>query len=147
MNVHFVGDLKSIHFTLGGHDYAFFNGMSLTFGQAVEHCEAAGGNLASINSHTENEYIRGKIGTAHVWIGYFRDEAVIGRWNWIDGSGGYTNWDAGQPNSHASSQENCVQYYGSNGKWHDYGCDVKVAPLCKKVSLTIESSNCTVMVE
>ena len=94
MNVHFVGDLKSIHFTLGGHDYAFFNGMSLTFGQAVEHCEAAGGNLASINSHTENEYIRGKIGTAHVWIGYFRDEAVIGRWNWIDGSGGYTNWDA-----------------------------------------------------
>ena len=116
----------------------------MNFGLAVEHCEAKGGNLASINSLAENEYIREQIGNA--WIGYFKDEAVASRWNWIDGSGGFTNWDENQPDD-LLDDENCVQFYGGNGKWHDYACNVKVAPLCKRVSLTIESSNCTVMIE
>jgi len=73
----------------------------MTWTQAQEFCESEGGNLVSITSQDEQNFVAGLIKDAgqmnQYWIGANRES---GSFTWSDGEvWGYTNWDANEPNA------------------------------------------------
>ncbi|WP_168215735.1 CARDB domain-containing protein [Roseimaritima ulvae] len=77
--------------------------------------EAAGGDLVSIGSFEENEWIHATFGGSH-WIG-FTDQAIEGTYQWIDGSPvTYTRWGNNEPNTPSYDHA----FLSSNSYWYDY---------------------------
>lgn len=96
---------------------------------ALDVCVQDGGQLVSIQSQTEDNFIKSldTDQTAFRWIG-LTDENHEGIWKWIrnTGNGGpseieaeYLNWYPGQPDSYVYV-ENCAHYY--RGMWNDLPC-------------------------
>ena len=88
------------------------------------------------DNHRQSFYLSRKINSA--WIGY-NDLSHEGKFNWIKGSGRFTNWMSGEPNG--GKRENCGvivpgKRWGKNfnGRWNDIRCDSKVASICEKPS-------------
>ena len=105
----------------------------MTFGSAQEFCRSRNGDLASINSLIEEQTVSTLISGTHeyVWIGYIDDRDTGINWKFIDGKGGYTNWDDSQPKL---GNGMCGVIYAANGKWHTADCDLHHFPLCRTVS-------------
>jgi hypothetical protein len=84
----------------------------------------AGGHLASINSSSENTFIRNAanaLGIGSYGIG-LSDQLTEGIWTWSNGDAvSYTNWQAGEPNN--SGNEDFVQVY-TNGFWNDINANL-----------------------
>jgi hypothetical protein len=91
------------------------------------------GQLASITSAAENDFLRAAFGEGSAWFG-FTDEVVEGEWRWTDGSTGiwqdpkvfpspiqttYVNWITGEPNNSYDSGEDYAIIYLSYGGWND----------------------------
>lgn len=114
-----------------------------TWAQARYTCTAFAGDLASIGSAPERDFVRGALDDAYQvglipeptgWIGG-SDQIVEGSWGWSDGTvTAYTNWASGEPNNGAGSgvPENCMtmctQLGVSSGHcgavgWGDSRCD------------------------
>ena len=71
--------------------------LAATFAAARAHCQAIGGDLASIHSAAENAEAAALVGEGSALIG-FTDSANEGNWIWTDGTvDSYANWDEGQP--------------------------------------------------
>jgi hypothetical protein len=127
----------------GGNDHAYeLVGPSVFWNQAVAGAASrqppAGyqqGQLVSITSASENEFIRTSFGPGAAWIG-FTDEVIEGEWRWIDGTPGiwqdprvfsspiqttYTDWMTGEPNNFYESGEDYVvmSLGGGSGSWND----------------------------
>ncbi len=86
------------------------------------------GHLATISSHSENQFISNLVFWGNqAWIG-LHDSQSEGTFKWIDGEPlTYSNWSPGEPsgtnctyckNNH-NSNEDFVSMYGGNGKWND----------------------------
>jgi len=109
----------------------------VTWGNAEKRCQALGGNLASVNSLAEHNFIRHMIRRITVrydrlsWIGG-SDAAQERTWLWSDGLPmKYTNWAPGQPDNWRRSQNcMCINYRG--GKWDDLRCNYKLPYVCVK---------------
>ena len=114
----------------GGNDH-YYGITSIKGTWDITQAEAvvAGGNLASISSAAENEFIRLLIpvnssapGNA-AWIGLSRPNG--GQWEWADGTEfAYSNWGAGEPNN-ARGNEYWSWMYGphtnnAGGLWNDH---------------------------
>ena len=60
------------------------------------------------------------------------DIAVEGRW--VLSSTGYTavyfNWAPSEPNN-SLNREDCVVFYGNNGKWNDWKCSGSTYFMCE----------------
>ena len=86
-------------------------------------CNQFGYDLVSINSEAENDFLVDGMAIhgpgTDWWIGY-SDDAVEGSWVWEDGtSGGYENWEPGQPNDFAG--QDCAEI-DPDGTWNDSDC-------------------------
>jgi len=85
-----------------GHWYSI-NPMAMSWSDAKESAESAGGYLSSIASGEENKWISDVFGIAYnndyYWLGG-NDIPTEGVWTWANGEPwGYTNWHSGEPNN------------------------------------------------
>uniref|UniRef100_A0A671YZV9 C-type lectin domain-containing protein n=1 Tax=Sparus aurata TaxID=8175 RepID=A0A671YZV9_SPAAU len=90
-------------------------------------CLRLGGNLASIQSVSENKFVRGLIyrrcgSYVSAWIGLF-DAIQEGKWLWTDGSNTKLRcWAHGEPNN-LHGNENCVEMnFRGTVYWADRPC-------------------------
>uniref|UniRef100_A0A673L5H4 C-type lectin domain-containing protein n=1 Tax=Sinocyclocheilus rhinocerous TaxID=307959 RepID=A0A673L5H4_9TELE len=121
----------------GRYCYFTYNGkVGYSWPEARHICqEVNGGELASIHSRAEVEFIRNINYTKYhyVWIGLTRDRSY--GWGWTDlTSLGFTNWAPGEPNEAVHDgdvgKENCVEMY-HDGTWNDNNCVQKRGFVCQ----------------
>eukprot|EP00964_Phaeocystis_antarctica_P036489 scaffold20839_cov43-Phaeocystis_antarctica.AAC.2 len=81
---------------------------SLSWAAADASCQAAGMQLASVQSAAQNALLLAAAASNTVWIGG-NDAAVEGAWVWSPSNTPltYTNWKAGEPNDYGSG-EGCI---------------------------------------
>ena len=100
---------------------------------AQSSCAIWGGDLTSITTETENNYLNTLItsSVSNCWIG-LNDRDVEGMYTWTDGTTvSYTNWTS-TPSDDINSD--CVQISNAgNGVWESVSCDMTLnAFLCKR---------------
>lgn len=114
-------------------------------------CTSLGGDLATINSLTENKFV---YHTLHVksyteskaWIG-LNDITTEGNFVWVNGDPViYTNWNTGEPNDWGGNEDCTVVGSSSAGhRWNDELCTKGLSGICMyKIDVTIpgeETSN------
>jgi hypothetical protein len=113
-----------------GHRYYRSDSKNYTWFQAQAAAQAAGGQLAVINSYGENHYIACRLSRGRAWIG-LTDETTEGQFGWVDGSAlSYTKWKRNEPNNKGGKRcnPNNGADYGAikrwSGKWEDRkGCE------------------------
>ncbi|XP_036384637.1 C-type mannose receptor 2 [Megalops cyprinoides] len=120
----------------GRYCYFVYNGKTgFSWPESRHYCQLAQGDLVSIHSRAEVEFIR-KINYTkyhNVWIGLTRDQSF--GWAWTDGTAlAFLNWAPGEPNEafHPGDvgRENCVEMY-HDGKWNDNNCVQKRGFACR----------------
>ena len=106
-----------------GHFYHVVN-EPLTWHEAVAYCEQDGGNLVTINSAEEDQFVYNL--APYGWLGA-SDEAVEGTWVWVTGEPfSYTNWAPYEPNN-LDGVEHYLSYWGDEypGQWNDMPTSVQ----------------------
>ena len=105
----------------------------LTWTDAQKNCQDQGGNLVSIHSEAENNFVVNLIENANpnlgdVWIG-LTDPSVEGRWS--DGSAlSYTKWEVNEPDG-ATAADTCVTTHCDlSTTWCDASCSEKHPSVC-----------------
>jgi lectin-like protein len=117
---------------------------AVTWQAARANCQAegAGWDLAAVKSRADMDFILTLVG-AELWIGA-SDAADEGTWLWVasgarfwsdaadsgtgsGSAGGYTNWNAGEPNN--VDEADCLRLL-TTGKWADLPCDSERGALC-----------------
>lgn len=108
----------------------FIKGTGYTnFAGAKAYCEDLGYELASIHSDEEN-LAASRACSSSCWIGGFSNDNTNEDFYWVDGTAwDYTNWDAGEPNDWADS-EDCVEMVHT-GLWNDNSCSKAFQPMCR----------------
>ena len=93
-----------------------------------------------MNSRGERNYLHRKLkGRPTYWIGFRDISGSNTGFQWVDGSGGYTNWHSGQPDSNNGAQM-CARVYTNHGTWDNVQCHTRIRFLCKQVSLCSNSN-------
>ena len=103
------------------------------------------GDLASVHSSGENQFIRQLGGADRLWLGGRRssDCQACTDFTWSDGSAwDYENWDRGEPNNYFLD-EDCTELYTQGAAWNDDHCSLFSSPfVCKKGLLCGSTVNC-----
>ena len=108
--------------------------------EANQVCNLAGGNLTSIHSSEEFEFIQrlliSSIGDSYftTWIGGKKNGNT---YEWIDGTPfDFDNWFPAEPNN-SKGVENCLELLGLNEPWNnlfnDKNCDTKSSFICQSL--------------
>ncbi|XP_032437383.1 lactose-binding lectin l-2-like [Xiphophorus hellerii] len=107
----------------------------MTWGEAEVHCLSEGGNLVSIHSLDEHNFVNDLIKNFDptrdfTWIG-LTDVHKEGAWMWSDGSKyEFSLWAPAEPNN-VGGQEHCGHTnLGPNYYWNDHLCSHKKALVC-----------------
>uniref|UniRef100_A0A4W4GD15 C-type lectin domain-containing protein n=1 Tax=Electrophorus electricus TaxID=8005 RepID=A0A4W4GD15_ELEEL len=122
----------------GSHCYMVYNGKEgFSWHEARYRCQLIrGGDLASVHSRAEAEFIRNINYTKYhnVWLGLTRDDFTqTDGWGWTDMTAlSFTNWAPGEPNEaiHDMGREDCVEMY-VDGAWNDNNCLQKRGFVCR----------------
>ena len=108
-----------------GHLYeAVVDEPGISWTQARDAAELAGGYLVTLTSQEENDFVFGLvdddiywyhgINLRGPWIGGFQPDGSPepdGNWQWVTGeSFDFQNWDTGQPNEFQSNNENFIHF-------------------------------------
>ncbi|XP_007252805.3 macrophage mannose receptor 1 [Astyanax mexicanus] len=119
----------------GRYCYFVYNGKTgFSWPEARHYCQLIkGGDLASVHSRAEVEFIRNINYTKYhnVWLGLTRDGSL--GWGWTDLTAlAFTNWAPGEPNEayHDLGMEDCVEMY-PDGTWNDNNCFQKRGFACR----------------
>ena len=98
-----------------------------TWDGANGYCQSLGGNLVSIESASENDFVY-KLSGGNSWLGA-SDEAQEGTWAWISEQPfDFKYWDEGEPNNCCPSQncgkegctpEHYLTFSGHGTTWND----------------------------
>ena len=94
----------------------------LVWKDARTSCLSLGGDLASVGSKEENNFIR-SLSSEGLWLGG-TDSALEGTFVWTDGTAWtYQNWASGQPDNHLGD-EDCLHMRKAidGSKWNDFSC-------------------------
>jgi len=95
-----------------------------------------GAHLAEIYNYADNMYIKGVAvdkGAHEIWLG--ADDMIIEtKWFWASGQpvDEFTDWAPGQPDTHSSQDENCMELNVRLGHWNDDECYNKQPFICQK---------------
>ena len=110
----------------------------LNWVEARDFCRNAGGDLLSIHTQYDLQYVAtlaGKRGYNSWWIGLEQFSTFSSGFVWSDGSPlNFINWNPGEPND-AHGGEKCVEMY-TNSFWNDANCGVKMGFVCEKSNRT-----------
>merc|ERR1712039_318540 len=107
------------------------------WGNAELRCQNLGGNLASVHSEAEYQFVRGVIKDrthrdTKAWLGG-SDASVEKIWLWSDGLPmKYTAWDRGQPDNSRRNQHCMVMNFSRRHRWDDQACSVRDGYVCAK---------------
>ncbi|XP_031161844.1 type-2 ice-structuring protein-like isoform X1 [Sander lucioperca] len=108
---------------------------ALDWADAEKNCLSLKGNLASVHSVEEYQFIQTMItqqshGNPITWIGG-TDSQKNNVWFWSDGRPFYfTFWCAGEPNNGGGNQ-NCIEMnYGVHNCWDDVQCSSTLPSVC-----------------
>ncbi|XP_078378069.1 uncharacterized protein LOC144661244 [Oculina patagonica] len=97
-------------------------------------CQNQGGNLVSITSQQEQDFITfhyQRKSAGNIWIG-LNDRALERGFSWSDGSPvTYLNWLPGEPND-KTGLENCIEMWPPSRGWNDQPCGDKRGYICKQ---------------
>lgn len=99
-------DVQETELEFAGHRYQLI-AEGMDWQEAVEWCEAAGGQLACITSQEEADAVNtilrpelteGDDGLGGFWIGAYKEVTAAAEWEWVNGSPvTFTNWAGGNP--------------------------------------------------
>jgi surface protein len=103
---------------------------ALPWADASAACQAAGQQLAIVQSAEQNALVRTAAAGNSVWIGG-TDAASEGTWVWSPSNTplSYFNWANNEPNN-IHGGEDCLLIYGS-GSWNDGGCTSTLKYVCQ----------------
>ncbi|XP_067020488.1 macrophage mannose receptor 1-like [Acropora muricata] len=107
----------------------------MSWQESVQACrKTRGGDLVSIHSASENNFIKSKIilrkSSLFFWIG-LNDLGLESSFKWSDGSPvQYTNYALREPNDHFK-QEDCIEMHRPFGIWNDDHCSRRNPFICK----------------
>ncbi|KFO21624.1 Macrophage mannose receptor 1 [Fukomys damarensis] len=104
---------------------------------ALTACRKEGGDLASIHTVEEFDFIFSQLGyepSDELWIG-LNDMKVQMFFEWSDGTPvTFTKWLRGEPSHENNRQEDCVVMKGKDGFWADRACEQLLGYICKMKS-------------
>ncbi|XP_025097819.1 perlucin-like protein [Pomacea canaliculata] len=113
-----------------------FGSENVTWQDAQDFCMLFGSNLAEIETHEENEFLKNIARTrnyASMWVGG-TDEFSEGFWIWTRSQEPieFSDWHVGEP-SLSFYGENCLMLYRPlNYQWNDEKCNVATRFVCEK---------------
>ncbi|XP_072560794.1 C-type mannose receptor 2 [Paramormyrops kingsleyae] len=110
------------------------NPRRLTWGEALKTCKKLSGNLVSIHTLEELEFIvhNLKKDLEELWIG-LHDMHMQMNFEWSDYSPvRFTYWHPFEPNNFRNTQEDCVTMWGPEGRWNDSPCNLTLPSICMK---------------
>ncbi|KAM4692595.1 C-type mannose receptor 2 [Rhinophrynus dorsalis] len=118
------------------------NTEKMTWQEARKTCVRGEGNLVSIHTLLELEFVTKEIKQGkyveELWIG-LNDIKRQMNFEWSDGSSvTFTSWHPFEPNNFRDSMEDCVTIWGSEGKWNDSPCNQTLPSICKKPGQVIQ---------
>ncbi|KAL0966708.1 hypothetical protein UPYG_G00299060 [Umbra pygmaea] len=145
-----AGAEKSAQCPVGWHKhgprcYHFVN-IAARWAQAERHCLAFGGNLASVHSISQYQFLQNVIkmysyGYPDTWIGA-NDAIQEGIWLWSDGSRyDFRYWSGGNPdnavrppgNDNTNGREHCLEMnWGGENRWNDAPCWFEKPFICSR---------------
>uniref|UniRef100_G1PD26 Macrophage mannose receptor 1 n=1 Tax=Myotis lucifugus TaxID=59463 RepID=G1PD26_MYOLU len=100
-------------------------------------CRKEGGDLASIHTIEEFDFIISQLGyepNDELWIG-LNDLKIQMYFEWSDGTPvTFTKWLHGEPSHENNRQEDCVVMKGKDGYWADRACERSLGYICKMKS-------------
>lgn len=116
----------------GPHCYFYFS-TARDYSYHQMNCMTYGGNLASITSEEENDFISELSKNSRSWIGGKLD-AMTDKHFWIDGSEWrFTKWRKREPNR-TNQRELCLETnFVRPGLWNDHFCHFNKTAVCEKV--------------
>ncbi|XP_050958647.1 ladderlectin-like [Labeo rohita] len=99
---------------------------------AERSCQSLGGNLASVHSTIEQEFLLNLCpSSTYCWIGA-HDGSHEGQWLWTDGTPfDFAHFTPGQPDNYQGN-ENCLQLNWPTNRWNDARCTISLAYICAK---------------
>lgn len=107
----------AVWFQFGGSEYAITSEPNSWYGARAE-AQFNGGDLASLGSAAEEDFIQATFAGFNFWIGY-TDELVENSFGWTDGSPvTYTNWAPGEPNN-LGNEDYTVMNWSGGDQWND----------------------------
>ncbi|CAL8384873.1 unnamed protein product [Gadus morhua 'NCC'] len=113
----------------------YFSVEPKSWNQAHASCLTLGGDLMSIQTYQERQWVRSQLDGNSYWIG-LNDRVMEGQWDWTDGSPfieSLVYWVPGQPDNWGKDPgQDCGQVLGaSQGLWTDERCDTALKYICK----------------
>ncbi|XP_066304553.1 uncharacterized protein [Branchiostoma lanceolatum] len=117
-----------------GNCYRFYDERLEAWAEARSICLLFGGDLASINSGAETQFLVTQVANKNsdlFWIG-LREYSFDGLYQWTDGSAYFFhNWSPGEPNDYMGAEQ-CVEMQKGDGGWNDRNCGDKQGFICKR---------------
>lgn len=124
------GDCKFAIWNGAPDQYYVYCSSSVPWQQARERCQSFGGDLATLKSDPENDWV-GAWSPEDAWIG-LTDAEVEDSWKWVDGSSlDWSDWALLEPND--NGDEDCVIQLDNNfDTWNDVSCGSSRRLLCEQ---------------
>ncbi|KAF4023228.1 hypothetical protein G4228_015619 [Cervus hanglu yarkandensis] len=117
-----------------GHCYKIHREEKKIQRDALRACRKEGGDLASIHSIEEFDFIISQLGyepSDELWIG-LNDIKIQMYFEWSDGTPvAFTKWLRGEPSHENNRQEDCAVMKGKDGYWADRACERLLGYICK----------------
>ena len=135
-----LANQRGCELTNNGSCYRTFQtNTTINWDDAQSSCVIWGGNLASITSQQENDFLhlRTPYSAINCWIGLTDRDRTNGDYTWIDGEQFiYNNWTSGAPVNTTSDDCARAKINGS-AEWNSFNCsNTTSCYICKRGNLT-----------